>query len=89
MYGDPHARPSTKDQRRDARAALEAPVSLTIDAAKVEGVADNLSAAGILFFTDQDLSCTVEVRSFRGKLVRVQHMSDESTGLAVEFDPEP
>ena len=48
----------------------------------------------MLFFTDSSLKVTVEIhedgakRKRTGRLVRVQRMSLDSTGFAVEFDPE-
>ena len=88
--------PSTKldEQRRSARRAVEAPVLMRIETECLEGVSDNASSAGIMFFTDQPLRVSVEVsegdssRTYHGRLVRVQRMSDTNTGLAVEFDEE-
>ena len=92
MLGDQHHAQSTKDQRRQTRDSVETQVTLRLETDAVEGVSDNLSEAGIMFFTDEPLRCTVEVktedgsRSFGGRIVRVQRMSEENTGLAVEFD---
>ena len=92
---DARSSQTTQDQRRSAREDLEASVRLTIDARELEGFADNLSAAGIMLFTDQPLTCSVEVgegderKSYRGTLVRVQRMGDATTGLAIEFQDEP
>ncbi len=91
-------RPSTDteidDKRQNVRQALEAPVLMRIETENVEGVSDNASSAGIMFFTDDPLRVTVEVsepdglRTYRGRLVRVQRMSETNTGLAIEFDEE-
>ena len=80
------------DQRRVARQAIEAPVRMRIETDFVAGVSDNLSAAGLLFFTDEPLRVVVELevqgelRKFTGRLVRAQRMNERNTGLAVEFD---
>ena len=82
-----------QDARAQERRAIEAPVRLRIDSASIQGTSDNLSSAGLLFFTEEPLRVTVEVeedgetKSYRGRLLRVQRMSESSTGLAVEFDP--
>jgi len=85
---------STADQRRNDRRALEAPVRLHLETQTLAGVSENVSRAGLLFFSDEPLRVSVEVveaggtRTYRGKLIRVQRMSESSTGLAIEFDAE-
>ena len=85
---------STADQRRTDRRALEAPVRLRLETQELAGVSENVSRAGLLFFSDEPLRVSVEVvesggtRTYSGKLIRVQRMSESSTGLAIEFDPE-
>lgn len=89
-----HDQTSTADQRRIDRRALEAPVRMRIETQELRGQSENLSRAGLLFFSEEPLKVTVEVdepggpRTYRGRLIRVQRMSEHSTGLAVEFDPE-
>ena len=84
---------SLQDARTSERRDVEAPVRLRIDSSSIQGTSDNLSSAGLLFFTDEPLRVTVEIeeqgelKSYRGRLLRVQRMSESSTGLAVEFDP--
>ena len=85
---------STADQRRNSRKILEAPVAMRLETSALTGQSDNISRAGLLFFTEEPLRVTVEVqessgpRTYRGKLIRLLRMSETSTGLAVEFDPE-
>ena len=85
---------STADQRRSDRRALEAPVRLRLETRELVGQSENLSRAGLLFFSDEPLRVSVEVqetsgvRTYTGRLIRVQRMSESSTGLAIEFDPE-
>lgn len=92
---NPDQRPSTTlDARRAERQALETPVTLRLEADHIEGLSDNLSEAGIMFFTDQPVRCVVEVagpggtRRHTGRIVRLQRMNETNTGLAVEFDAE-
>ena len=60
-----------------------------------EGVADNLSETGVFFTSGQRLRVTVEleepdgVQVRTGSLVRVQRMSPESIGYAIEFAGRP
>lgn len=85
---------ATADQRRSDRKSLDAPVTMRIESAALGGQGENISLAGLHFFTDQPLRVTVEVqdasgpRTYRGRLIRLQRLSETSLGLAVEFDPE-
>ena len=82
------------DGRRASREAIETDVTLRFGTGRIAGQSDNMSGAGILFFTDQPIRCVVEVgrgsakRRYRGRVVRLQRMNDTNTGLAVEFEPE-
>lgn len=84
----------TADQRRTNRKAHEAPVTLSIETHALQGLSDNISRAGVLLYSDQPIRVTVEVteaggaRTYKGRLIRVQRISDASIGLAVEFDPD-
>lgn len=63
-----------------------------IDASPLEGVSDNVSAAGIMLFTDQAVRVTIELDGpdgptvKAGRIVRLQRMNDARTGFAIEFD---
>jgi hypothetical protein len=84
----------TADQRRTDRTPLEAAVTMHLETDTLAGQSDNISRAGVLFFTGESVRVRVEVhdpagpRSYHGRLIRLQRMSESSTGLAVEFDPE-
>ena len=58
-----------------------------------EGRADSVSSAGVFFFSPDRLRVEVEYEEQGttvvrlGTLVRVQRMSTETTGYAIEFDP--
>jgi len=82
----------TADQRRTHRRALEAQVSMRLETSTLNGQSDNISRAGLLFYSDQPIRVSVEVaevggpRTYHGRLIRLQRISDSSTGLAIEFD---
>jgi len=84
----------TTDQRRTDRRALEAGVTMRLETSQLMGQSDNISRAGILFYSDQPVRVTIELsdpsgpRTYRGRLIRLQRMSESNTGLAVEFDPD-
>ena len=84
---------STSDRRTSDREELEAPVRMSLEMEHVSGLSDNLSPAGLLFFTREPIRVRVELaqeegapRTYRGRLIRVQQMNEDTTGLAVEFD---
>lgn len=89
-------RPETglADQRRQDRLPLQAKIRMCFDGRSIEGLTDNISGVGLLFFTDQPLAVSVQVeedgvlRKRTGRLVRAQRMSHDTTGIAIEFDPE-
>ena len=84
----------TADQRRTNRRALEAAVTMRLQTDALHGESDNISRAGLLFYSDQPVRVTVEVmepsgpRTYHGRLIRLQRISEANTGLAVEFDPD-
>lgn len=84
----------TTDQRRTDRRALETGVRMRLETTVLEGQSDNISRAGILFYSEEPIRVTIEVaepsgqRSYSGRLIRLQRISDTNTGLAVEFDPD-
>lgn len=89
-----HESTGTADQRRTNRRDIEAAVTMRLETTALEGQSDNISRAGLLFYSDQPVRVTVEVmepsglRTYRGKLIRLQRISESNTGLAVEFDPD-
>lgn len=84
----------TVERRRAERHDVVAELKLRVQSDTIEGVADNFSHIGVLFFSEEPLRVQVEVvqdgepRVFPGRLVRVQRMSERNTGFAVEFDRE-
>ena len=80
------------DGRSSERRALEAPVRMRLVTRDLQGTSDNVSRAGLLFFSDEPLRVELELevdgapKTFVGRLVRVQRMNETRTGVAVEFD---
>src|SRR5688572_3036437 len=69
----PEARPmkdrentGTADQRRTHRRALEAQVSMRLETSTLNGQSDNISRAGLLFYSDQPIRVSVEVAEVGG-----------------------
>ncbi len=83
----------TTDLRRAPRRPVAAPIRMRVESETLEGVSENISGVGLMFFADAPLRVTIEVeeegatRSYSGRLVRAQKMSESSTGYAIEFDP--
>ncbi len=82
------------DRRKTSRRRVSAKISMTIETSEIEGVTDNISMVGVLFFSQEAVRVRMEIeedgelRSMTGKLVRAQRMKESNTGFAVEFDPE-
>lgn len=92
---EPHQPPPGVGERRSsARAGPSVPLSFTVENPRLAGRADNLSGAGVFFFSGERLRVRVEyeeggVRKVRrGWLARVQRMSEATTGFAIEFERE-
>ncbi|MBI5362297.1 MAG: PilZ domain-containing protein [Planctomycetes bacterium] len=82
-----------EDRRRHPRIPSTARVAMRLDSDELAGVAENLSAGGVLFFSPGELRMTLVIdeggkRVERvGRLVRAQRMRGGKVGWAVEFDP--
>lgn len=92
---DPAEQPATSldDRRLRERRPSSAPLRVRLETDAIEGVSDNLSEAGVFFTSGERLRVTVEIddpgggrRVLSGHLVRVQRMSADSTGYAIEFE---
>ena len=81
-----------EDRRSSDRAMSEAHIALQLETQALDGRCDNISQAGVLFFSDQAIEVTVTIdgpngpEERTGRLARVQRMSDVNTGYAIEFD---
>lgn len=82
------------ESRKDPRQSHKAHVVLRLLERPIEGQSENLSREGIMFYTDQELRVSVEFegpdgpQTRSGRIVRVTRVSDQETGMAVEFDAE-
>jgi hypothetical protein len=83
---------ATDNRRRAPRLDSEAEINVTFEAGSLAGRAENLSAAGVFFFSADKVRVRVEVKDGgkstvrSGRLVRVESISDDSSGFAIEFD---
>ncbi len=89
----PTDEPASLEERRSvARDSSSSPIRIHFEDTGFEGRSDNLSEAGVFFFSSARLRVSVTIerggKSERrhGTLVRVQRMSADTTGYAVEFD---
>jgi hypothetical protein len=81
----------TANRRRDPRIPIETPVELCLDAEVLRGVAQDLSAQGICFFTESELKVRVRLGEhgeveLPGRLVRLESVTDGQLVVAVRFD---
>jgi hypothetical protein len=80
------------ERRRSKRHQVSGKVSLNLKTVAVEGLSENLSRTGILFYTDQPVRVVVEfeeegsARRRSGTLVRCERIKGDRRGWAVEFD---
>lgn len=92
MQPEPTPFTGTADRRTATRVGASEPMHVRIENPTFEGRAENVTSAGVFFFSPERLRVEVEfeqdgktlVRS--GHLVRVQRMSEETTGYAIEFE---
>ncbi|MFO1012057.1 MAG: PilZ domain-containing protein [Planctomycetota bacterium] len=81
------------ERRRHPRYSSAAAVSMRLESSVFEGVAENVSTGGVLFFSRGDVPVTLVIEEHgerverRGRLVRSQRMRGGRVGWAVEFDP--
>ncbi len=84
--------PSLEERRSTQRGSSESPIRIIFEEPGFEGRADNLSEAGVFFSSRARLRVNVTIerdgKSVRrsGTLVRVQRLSAETTGYAIEFE---
>lgn len=84
----------TTDRRKHRRQSLDGTVRVRFDVPSLEGPASNISKSGVLFFTDGELTVTLEIEQGGevtqciGHLVRCERIKGERRGWAVEFHHE-
>ncbi len=92
MHKPRPVRAEVDDRRTDSRRNSQAQLTITMESPSFGGQAENLSQAGVFFFSPDRLRVRVEIqdgqtRSTRdGYLVRVERMSTDLTGYAIEFE---
>ena len=83
---------SVSDRRRASRRDSDIQLEVQLDPSAIRGQAENISTAGVFFFSRDPLNVTVKIhdadssQTYTGKLVRVERLSPETTGYAIEFD---
>ncbi len=91
---DEPAHNGVDEARVSPRHPTSVSVRIAIETLEFGGQADNLSAGGIFLFTPDKIRVRVlldeggELRSFSGRIARVQQMNAEQSGFAIEFDRE-
>jgi hypothetical protein len=89
----PEEHPTLLDNRRqNERRESTAEINVKVDSGTIHGRAENISAAGVFFFTPDRVRVQVEVqedgrtKTYTGRIVRVESLSTNSFGFAIEFD---
>ena len=87
--------PSTQtgERRVSNRRDVTAPLAVTVQTARFGGETENVSQAGVFFFSSDRVRVQVEIQepgkpvvTRTGSLVRVERMSEDTVGYAIEFD---
>jgi hypothetical protein len=82
----------TDERRQGGRDDTQVSITVKVATDEFVGRTQNVSQAGVFFFSGDQLRVTVEMEQDgervhrEGHLVRVERMNDETTGFAIEFD---
>jgi hypothetical protein len=85
--------PQLDEQRSALRLPAQGVVRVRLESTLLEGECENRSEAGVHLLSLDELRVVVEFEDEpgssprTGRLVRVQRMDQERSGLAIEFDP--
>lgn len=94
----PESRPNARshahleERRSAARTRIRGDVTLRLASGSISARAEDVSSAGMLMYAQDDMRVTVEFEqdgerhTKTGRIVRMQRMRDQATGLAIEFD---
>ena len=80
------------DRRRSDRAETHVAIRVRVDTEVFGGETQNVSRAGVFFFSSDRLRVSVELEqdgevvTQEGQLVRVERMNEDTAGFAIEFD---
>ncbi|MBM3990696.1 MAG: PilZ domain-containing protein [Planctomycetes bacterium] len=89
---DPTEPPRPNERRKASRRSDDLLLEVAFDAKSIAGRAEQISAEGVFFFAHEPLRVTLKLvqdgqeQSYPGRLVRVERLSEHTTGLAVEFE---
>ncbi len=80
------------ERRKAARRSDDILLEVALDTRSIAGRAEQISADGVFFFAHDPLRVTIKLvqdgheQSYPGRLVRVERLSEHTTGFAVEFE---
>ena len=82
------------DRRSEERHVEHGDLRVFVESSQLGGKVENISPAGVYFFSTDQLRVRVEVETngktetYHGRMARVARMSETETGFAIEFDRE-
>jgi hypothetical protein len=86
------AKAGVDDRRQSLREETHVGIRVQVETEAFGGETQNVSRAGIFFFSSDRLRVSVELQedgetvTRKGHLVRVERMNEDTTGFAIEFD---
>jgi hypothetical protein len=90
---DPNQSPQPSGERRKAaRRTDDILLEVAFETRSIAGRAEQISADGVFFFAHEPLRVSIKLvqdgheQSYPGRLVRVERLSEHTTGFAVEFE---
>jgi hypothetical protein len=92
MDAPDNAHAAVDERRRAIRRSSNAHISVSLETGHFGGEAEDLSAAGVFFFSPDRVRVRVEITEngrvtvYGGRLVRMEPVSQSSSGFAIEFD---
>ena len=84
--------PRPPERRKSSRRSDDILLEVAFDSKSIAGRAEQISAAGVFFFAHEPVRVTLKLvqdgheQSYPGRLVRVERLSEHTTGFAVEFE---
>lgn len=92
MHSPEDKRLALEDQRRNPRRQSQARIHVSLETGSFGGQAENISTAGVFFFSQDRIRVHVEViengvvKTYPGRIVRMEPISETHTGFAIEFE---
>jgi len=84
--------PRPAERRKASRRSDDILLEVAFDSKSIAGRAEQVSADGVFFFAHEPVRVTLKLlqdgheQSYPGRLVRVERLSEHTTGFAVEFE---